>query len=65
MITLIWLAASSLIWGGLLFCAVLALQGRFELSGNARQWMWRGAAMLLILPWVATPVVSVVAPAGL
>jgi murein DD-endopeptidase MepM/ murein hydrolase activator NlpD/beta-lactamase regulating signal transducer with metallopeptidase domain len=62
MITLLSLAASSLIWGAVLVGAVIALQSRGELSGRARQWLWRGAAMLLVTPWLAVPVIDVLAP---
>jgi murein DD-endopeptidase MepM/ murein hydrolase activator NlpD/beta-lactamase regulating signal transducer with metallopeptidase domain len=60
--TLVWLAASSLVWGAVLWGAAMALQSGNDLSGRARQWVWRGAAVLLIIPWLAVPVVGVLAP---
>jgi murein DD-endopeptidase MepM/ murein hydrolase activator NlpD/beta-lactamase regulating signal transducer with metallopeptidase domain len=59
---LVWLAASSLIWGAVLWGAAIALQSGNDLSGRARQWIWRGAAVLLIMPWLAVPVVGALAP---
>jgi murein DD-endopeptidase MepM/ murein hydrolase activator NlpD len=60
--TLVWLAASSLVWGAVLWGAAIALQSGNDLSGRARQWIWRGAAVLLIMPWLAMPVVGALAP---
>ncbi|HEX5005636.1 MAG TPA: M56 family metallopeptidase, partial [Hyphomonadaceae bacterium] len=62
MTLLVWLAASSLVWGGVLWGAAIALQSGNDLSGRARQWIWRGAGVLLIMPWLAVPVVSALAP---
>ena len=62
MTTLVWLAASSLVWGAVLWSAAIALQSGNDLSGRARQWIWRGTAALLIMPWLAVPVVGVLAP---
>ena len=62
MTTLLWLAASSLVWGGILFGAMTALLSRGEVSGQTQQWMWRGAGMLLIAPWIAVPLIDVLAP---
>ena len=62
MTTLVWLAASSLVWGAVLWGAAIALQSGNDLSGRARQWIWRGAAALLIMPWLAVPVVGALAP---
>jgi murein DD-endopeptidase MepM/ murein hydrolase activator NlpD len=59
---LVWLAASSLVWGAVLWGAAFALQSGNELSGRMRQWIWRGAAVLLIMPWLAVPVVRALAP---
>lgn len=61
MTILIWLAASSLVWGAVIWAAGLALQ-QSDISGRARQWIWRGAAMLLVAPWVAVPLVRLLAP---
>jgi murein DD-endopeptidase MepM/ murein hydrolase activator NlpD/beta-lactamase regulating signal transducer with metallopeptidase domain len=58
MISLIWLTVSSFVWGGVLCLAALLLQRNSDLSGRVRQWIWRGAMLLLIAPWVATPLVS-------
>jgi murein DD-endopeptidase MepM/ murein hydrolase activator NlpD/beta-lactamase regulating signal transducer with metallopeptidase domain len=40
----------------------MALQSGNDLSGRTRQWIWRGAAALLIMPWLAVPVVGALAP---
>jgi len=56
--TLVWLAASSLAWGAALWFAAMMLQRHNDLSGRARQWIWRGATLLLIAPWIAAPVVG-------
>jgi len=53
-----WLAVYSLVWGGLIWAAGRLLQGSADVSGRARQWIWRGATVLLIAPWVAAPVVA-------
>lgn len=58
MISLTWLVVSSLAWGAVLFGAGFLLQRFGDLSGRARQWIWRGAAMLLVAPWIAAPLVS-------
>lgn len=57
MTLLIWLAASSLVWGGVLWIAGRALQRSTNVSGAARQWIWRGATALLLAPWIAAPFV--------
>lgn len=56
--TMMMLAASSIAWGAVLCVAGLALQRNSNVSGRARQWIWRGATLLLLAPWVAAPVVS-------
>ncbi len=58
MTILTWLAVYSLVWGGLIWAAGRLLQGSADVSGRARQWMWRGATALLVAPWVAAPVVA-------
>jgi beta-lactamase regulating signal transducer with metallopeptidase domain len=58
MTILTWLAVYSLVWGGLIWAAGRLLQGTADISGRARQWMWRGATVLLIAPWIAAPVVA-------
>jgi murein DD-endopeptidase MepM/ murein hydrolase activator NlpD/Zn-dependent protease with chaperone function len=57
MTLLIWLAVSSLAWGAVLWLAGRLLQRSNDVSGRARQWIWRGATALLVAPWVATPFV--------
>lgn len=57
MTLLIWLAATSLLWGGVLWIAGRALQRSTNVSGAARQWIWRGATVLLLAPWIAAPFV--------
>ena len=57
MTLLIWLAVSSLLWGGVLWIAGRALQRSTNVSGAARQWIWRGATALLLAPWIAAPFV--------
>lgn len=57
MTLLIWLAASSLAWGAVLWIAGRLLQRSSNVSGRARQWFWRGATALLVAPWLATPFV--------
>ena len=57
MTILTWLAVYSLVWGGLIWAAGRLLQGSADVSGRARQWIWRGATVLLVAPWVAAPVV--------
>ncbi len=58
MTILTWLAVYSLVWGGLIWAAGRLLQGSADVSGRARQWIWRGATVLLVAPWVAAPVVA-------
>lgn len=58
MTILTWLVAYSLVWGGLIWAAGRLLQGSADVSGRARQWIWRGATVLLVAPWVAAPVVA-------
>ena len=55
MTLLIWLAASSLVWGSVLWIAGRALQRSTNVSGAVRQWIWRGATVLLLAPWIAAP----------
>ncbi len=55
MTTLVWLAGTSLIWGALVWGAAIALQSGNDLSGRARQWIWRVAGLLLIAPWAVLP----------
>ncbi|MEQ1782737.1 MAG: M56 family metallopeptidase [Hyphomonadaceae bacterium] len=57
MTLLIWLAASSLAWGGVLWIVGRALQRSMHVSGAVRQWIWRGATVLLLAPWIAAPFV--------
>jgi len=57
MTLLIWLATSSLVWGAVLWTSGRLLQRSPSVSGHVRQWIWRGATLLLIAPWVAAPVV--------
>jgi murein DD-endopeptidase MepM/ murein hydrolase activator NlpD/beta-lactamase regulating signal transducer with metallopeptidase domain len=57
MTLLIWLAATSLVWGGILWLAGRLLQRSPNVSGRARQWIWRGATALLVAPWIAAPLV--------
>lgn len=57
MTLLIWLAASSLAWGGILWITGRLLQKSSNVSGRARQWIWRGATALLVAPWLAAPIV--------
>jgi murein DD-endopeptidase MepM/ murein hydrolase activator NlpD/beta-lactamase regulating signal transducer with metallopeptidase domain len=52
------LILASLVWGGMIVGAAMALQRQGDLSGSTRQWIWRGAAALLIAPWLAMPIVS-------
>ena len=58
MSTIAWLATLSFVWGGVLCIAALLLQRNANLSGRMRQRIWRGALLLLIAPWIAAPVVS-------
>lgn len=51
------LLASSFAWGGVIWLCARALQ-RSNVSGRARQWIWRGATLLLIAPWVSAPLVA-------
>src|ERR1043165_9588657 len=55
---LLWLAVSSIVWGGVLCLAAVLLQRNSNLSGRIRQWIWRSAMVLLVAPWLAAPVVS-------
>lgn len=55
---IVMLVGASIIWGGALWLAASLLQRSPGVSGAARQWIWRGAAMLLVLPFVALPVVT-------
>ncbi|MEQ1784774.1 MAG: M56 family metallopeptidase, partial [Hyphomonadaceae bacterium] len=57
MTLLIWLAALSLAWGGVLWIAGRGLQRSTNVSGATRQWIWRGATVLLLAPWIAAPFV--------
>lgn len=57
MLTLAILLGSSFVWGGLIWLCARALQ-RNNVSGRARQGIWRGAALLLIAPWLAAPAVA-------
>lgn len=57
MLTFIFLLVSSIVWGGLIWLTARTLQ-RSNVSGRARQWIWRGATLLLLAPWVAAPLVS-------
>ena len=57
MTLLIWLAASSLAWGAILWITGRLLQRSSNVSGRARQWIWRGATALLVAPWLAAPIV--------
>lgn len=59
MTILIWLAASSLVWGALIWGVGRLLQNSGDVSGRARQWIWRGATALLIAPWIAAPLVAI------
>ncbi len=56
--TLMMLAASSIAWGAVLCVVGLMLQRNSNVSGRTRQWIWRGATLLLLAPWIAAPVVS-------
>jgi beta-lactamase regulating signal transducer with metallopeptidase domain len=58
MLTLSLLLLSSIVWGGLIWLSARALQ-RSNISGRARQWIWRGATLLLIAPWISAPFVFV------
>ena len=57
MLMIVFLLVSSLAWGGVIWLCARALQ-RSNVSGRARQWIWRGATMLLIAPWVSAPLVA-------
>lgn len=57
MTLLIWLAVSSLLWGAVLWMTGRVLQRSGDVSGRARQVIWRGATLLLLAPWVAAPFV--------
>ena len=57
MLTFTFLLVSSVVWGGLIWITARTLQ-RSNVSGRARQWIWRGATLLLLAPWVAAPLVS-------
>ena len=56
MLLISFLLVSSIIWGGLIWLCARALQ-RSNVSGRARQWIWRGATLLLIAPWLSAPFV--------
>ena len=56
--TLAFMLLSSIAWGAVLCAACLILQRYTDASGQARQWIWRGAAALLAAPWIAAPLVS-------
>jgi len=58
MTILTWLMASSLLWGAVIWGAGCILQRSSDVSGRARQWIWRGATVLLVAPWIAAPVVA-------
>lgn len=58
MTPLIWLVAFSFAWGAVLWLTASALQRAPNVSGALRQWIWRGAMLLLMAPWVAAPIVS-------
>ena len=47
----------SLAWGGVLWIAGRGLQRSTNVSGATRQWIWRGATVLLLAPWIAAPFV--------
>ena len=57
MTLLIWLTASSLVWGGVLWISARLLQRATNAPGALRQWIWRGATVLLLAPWMAAPFV--------
>ena len=52
---LVWLALSSIAWGGVLVAIGLGFQRLTSASGAERQWLWRSLAFLLVLPWLAAP----------
>lgn len=52
---LVWLALSSIVWGAILVGVGTAFQAFTRASGAERQWLWRGLAVLLVLPWLAAP----------
>ncbi len=58
MTILAWLAVSSLVWGALIWGVARVLQRSSDVSGRARQWIWRGATVLLVAPWIAAPLVA-------
>ena len=49
MLTFTFLLVSSIVWGGLIWLTARTLQ-RSNVSGRARQWIWRGATLLLLAP---------------
>ncbi len=53
--TIVWLALSSILWGALIVGVGATIQSALRASGATRQWLWRGSAILLILPWLAAP----------
>lgn len=55
MTLLIWLAASSLLWGAVLWFSARGLQRVTQAPGAVRQWIWRGATALLLAPWIVAP----------
>lgn len=59
MTLLIWLAASSLLWGAVLWISARILQRATNAPGATRQWIWRGVTALLLAPWIAAPFVVV------
>ena len=59
MTLLIWLASTSLVWGGVLWISARLLQRATNAPGALRQWIWRGATLLLLAPWIAAPFVDV------
>ncbi len=52
---IVWLALSSILWGALIVGVGVTIQSTLRASGATRQWLWRGSAILLILPWLAAP----------
>lgn len=58
MTILAWLAISSLVWGAVIWSVGRVLQRSGDVSGRARQWIWRGATVLLVAPWIAAPLVA-------
>lgn len=56
--TLAFLVVSSIVWGAVLVASCIILQRITDASGRARQWIWRAAALLLVAPWLAGPLVD-------